>query len=524
MPLYKLNLREKYDRQSKEKIRMRRHKKLNGIMEEALSIRYHTEQMRSGDLDIKIDTDDFEYLKDLAENINQINSTFNTYINEITHILSHLSAGNMAVSFSEDVHYQGDFLPVKNALDKIRHSLNCSFEEIHKLSTEIDEMSNKVERGSTFLATNATEQAALISDLTSTIYGITDKTVHNAENAKTAAKTVETISKETEIGRSYMDQMLSSVDKVKSSIDDISHVIKLINGIAEQTKLLALNARVEAARAGENGRGFSVVASEISKLAQKSSDAVNQTTQLINNSIAAADASAAITKMTVESFIKINESIEAITGSCKEIAELSNIQAENLKETSAIITNISEAVQSNAAYAQENSAGAMDLSNISAHLKKVLQRFRLIGQKNVFVADKNSEEKLVREMTGELVAKLFNSTDTKAIDAILEDKIQNQSDVECLYVISGDGKQLSHTIMNPRIMVEQDESFKPALPGEDHSSKKYFRQAMRSKRELHTSSEYISKATGNLCKTISYAYQCADKENYVICIDLLCRF
>jgi len=503
---------------------MRRQKELKKISEEAFSIRYHTKQICSGNLDIRIDTDHFVFLKDLAEDINQINSTFNAYINEISHVLSHLSAGNMTVSFSKDINYQGDFLPIKNALHKIRHSLNCSFEEIHNLVMEIDAMSNQVENASSFLASNTTEQAALISDLTSTIYDITDKTVHNAENAMAAAKTVEAITNETEIGRNYMNHMQSSVDKVKSSIDDISHIIELINEIAEQTRLLALNATIEAARAGESGKGFSVVAGEISKLAQKSSEAVKQTTQLINNGVAAAEESKKITEKTVESFKNIQDSIGGVAGLCKEIAELSNIQAENLKETSAIITNISESVQSIAAYAQENSAGTMNLANISAHLKTVLQRFRLLGQENAPVPDKNTDEKFIGDLTNKLVTKLFHAITTHTIDTILEMEIQNYSDVECLYVINGEGRQLSHTIMNPRIMVEQDENFKPALPGEDYSSKKYFRQAMKNKQELYISSEYISKATGNLCRTISYAYQGADKEWYVICIDLLCRF
>jgi len=505
-------------------MKMLRPKKLEQILEEASSLRYHTEQMRNGNLDIEIATYHFLFLKDLAEDINQINRTFNTYIYEISDILSHLSAGNMTVAFAEDVLYQGDFLPLKNALTKIKHSLNSSFEEIHKLSLEIDTLSNQVENDSSFLATNTTEQAALLANLTSTIYDITDKTVHNAANANAAAQTVEAITNETEIGRSYMEHLLSSVAKVKSSIAAISQVIDLINGIAEQTKLLALNARIEAARAGENGLGFSVVAAEIGKLALQSSEAVKQTTQLINNSMAAADESAKITQKTVESFKNINAAIEGISGLCQEIAGLSNIQAESLKETSAIVTNISAAVQSNAAYAQKNSAGAMNLANISAQLKKVLQRFRLMGQKNVQITDKHLEQEFNRQLIDKLVAKLYPATTTQAIDTILETEIQNHGDVECLYVINGEGKQLSHTIMNPRIMVAQDENFKPALPGEDYSSKKYFRQAMKNKQKLYTSPEYISNATGNLCKTLSYAYPAVDNEYYVLCVDLLCRF
>lgn len=502
---------------------MRTRKKLETILEEANGIRMHTSQMLGGNLDIKIDTDQLVFLEELAEDINQITGTFSTYINEITHVLSHLSAGNMAVAFSSDVRYQGDFLPIKNALYKIRQSLNFSFEEIQKLSIEIDAMSTHVENASAFLATNTTEQAAFIADLTSTIYDITEKTVHNAANATEAAKTVEAIRAETEVGKSYMDEMLSSVDKAKTSIHEISQVIELINEIAEQTKLLSLNASIEAARAGEEGKGFSVVAGEIGKLAKKSSEAVGQTEQLINKGIAAANDSATITRKTVETFQTIHDSIEGVAGLCQQIAELSNTQAENLKETSTIITNISEAVQNNAAYAQENSAGAMSLSNISAQLKGVLQRFRLMGQERVRTTDQQAEEAFIRKLTSQLVERLSQVTTTHAIDAILEMEIQQHGDVECLYVINGEGKQLSHTIMNPKIMVEKDDNFTPSLPGEDYGSKKYFRRAMKNKNELYTSSEYISKATGNLCKTISYAYQAADDQYHVICIDLLCR-
>jgi len=72
--------------------------------------------------------------------------------------------------------------------------------------------------------------------------------------------------------------------------------------------------------------------------------------------------------------------------------------------------------------------------------------------------------------------------------------------------------------------VEQDENFKPAMPGDFYGNKKYFRKAMKTPNEWHTSVEYISTATGGLCKTLSFAYEGANLKTYVVCVDLICRF
>lgn len=103
---------------------------------EAGELREHTHQLVDGKLDLSIHAEDYLQLKELANDINQISTTFNGYINEIAHILSHLSAGNMAVGDDKTLHYHGDFVPIKNALHKIRHSLNHSFEEINELTHE----------------------------------------------------------------------------------------------------------------------------------------------------------------------------------------------------------------------------------------------------------------------------------------------------------------------------------------------------------------------------------------------------
>jgi methyl-accepting chemotaxis protein len=494
------------------------------MKEEAISIIENTHQLVNGNLDIKVTLEEYSLLRDLAEDVNQISSTFSAYINEIAHVLSHLSAGNMAVSFTKDIEYQGDFLPIKNALHKIRHSLNSSFEEINLLSYEVDKLCTQVETGATQIAKNASDQADLITDLTNTIYQITEQTSNNATNAKLAAKSVNNIQKEAMDGRTYMDQMLNSIQEVKSSSHDISHIVDIISGIAGQTKLLALNAAIEAARAGDAGLGFSVVAQEVGLLAEKSAEAVKKTSELINNSILTAESSAQVAEKTGESFVSIQTSIEGVTKLCTDIAEISEIQAQSLKSTSTIITDISEVVQNNAAYAQENNAGATKLVELSAQLKKVMTKFRLMNQSSNSVSESNGIKAVEEELLQHLFIRLHKAYERNEIDGILEEVIQKQKDFECLYVIDSKGVQLSHTIMNPDIMVEQDDNFKPAMPGDYHGEKKYFREAIKNRKECYTSQEYISTATGGLCKTISCSYEGIGNQIYVLCIDQISKF
>jgi methyl-accepting chemotaxis protein len=503
---------------------MRKQQELRKIAAEAADIIDSTHQLVNGNLDICVNHANYTILGELANDINQISVTFNGYINEIAHILSHLSAGDMAVAFTKEVNYQGDFIPIKNALHKIRHSLNSSFEEINQLTYEVDKLCYQVEDGASQIAKSATDQAGLINDLTGTIYQITEQTTNNAQNAILASKSVNDIQKEAEVGGKYMDQMLASIQKVQESSQDISGIITIISGLAEQTKLLALNAAIEAARAGDSGRGFSIVASEVRKLAEKSAEAVNQTTEMIGNSIKTADESVQIAYKTSESFQSINQSIENVTKLCTNIAKVSEIQAESLTNTSTIITDISGVVQNNAAYAEENCAVATSLAELSSNLKKVMTRFRLKSQSGKAVIYNNGIDKLDKGYLEKLFEQLKKADETDTVDRVLEEAIKDQKDFECLYVIDSTGNQISHTIMNPDILIEQDENFKPAMPGDNHGAKKYFRKAMKNQNEWYTSIEYISTATGGLCRTFSYAYQANDKQTYVVCIDLISKF
>ena len=498
-------------------------KKNDMIVQEVAGIIDSTHQLVKGNLDNCVDAKDYVLLKELAEDINQISQNFHGFIGEISHILSHLSAGNMTVGFSKEIQYQGDFLPIRNALHKIRHTLLSSFEEISSLSDQMDRLSSQVAAEASLIADNSTEQAQLISNLTDNVYQITGQTVTNASDANLASKRILAIQKEAQYGKDCMDQMLISIQKVKASSHDISHVIDIINGLASQTKLLALNASIEAARAGEAGAGFSVVANEVGILAQKSAEAVKQTTLLISNSITTAEITGEIAQKTADSLNVIQNSVNDVTKLCTGIADASDIQAEELKNTSRIITDITGVVQRNAAYAQKNSTVASDMSQVANRLRLLMKRYKL--EKTDVDTVQEIELSLFKDpRLSDLIHTLSNVAQREEMDRILEASIPGQNDYECLYVIDDEGYQVSHTIMNPEVLITEEDNFKAAEPGDYHGSKGYYRRAIKNPGEWHTSHEYISTATGGLCKTISYSYLGSDSKYMVLCIDVICRF
>jgi methyl-accepting chemotaxis protein len=497
-------------------------KKIRKITAEAEEIKNHIYQLINGDLEPLFRSDSYDFLGEVAYNLSLISETFSIYINEIAHVLTHLSAGNLAVPFKDDINYQGDFLPIKNALHKIKHSLNKSFEEIDILTQKADALSSQVEGGASLIAKNASDQAELINELTDTVHKITEQTSINALNAQAVSDNISTIRNETIAGSGYMTQMLVSIEKVKVSSKDIANVITIIKEIAEQTKLLALNASIEAARAGNTGNGFSVVAREVGNLAQRCSEAVKETTQLVESNISTSENSYNIVNRAAESFKKISSLINKVSGLGIDISDASKQQAEDLSNISSIIKGFSEAMQVNAAYAQENYSVTTNLTQISSQLKKVMSGYHLRNREQAGNYDQNIESGKVSNLKLSIVELLQKAIGIDEIDKILESVIMQYKELECLYVIDGKGYQLSHTVMNPGVQSEMVESFKPALPGDYHGTKKYFRQAVKVMNEWYISDEYISTATGGLCKTFSCSYKGNDNNTYVICFDLIC--
>ena len=255
--------------------------------------------------------------------------------------------------------------------------LNDLLGQIHMAGDQISSGSAQVADSGQTLANGATQQAAAIEEISSSMAELASQTRQNAENAGIAKKLGEEMQTAAGRGTGQMQSMVTAMHEINEAGSNISRIIKTIDEIAFQTNLLALNAAVEAARAGQHGKGFAVVAEEVRNLAARSAKAASETAELIEGSVKKAEAGVDIADRTADALKAIVGNITKANDIVSEIAASSNEQAEGIGQINQGLQQIDSVIQQNTATAEESAAAAEELSGQTAHLQSMLQQFRL---------------------------------------------------------------------------------------------------------------------------------------------------
>lgn len=348
----------------------------SGIANPVRDMSERIQRLSEGDLTSDISVID---RKDEIGTLNQ--SLINTvnflreYITEISAVLGKISNGELNVEIEKE--YIGDFVSIKDSMEKIAASLTDTMIEIKNSSDQVAIGSDQVSSGAQALSQGATEQASSIEQLSASIIEISDQVRSNAVNANNATSLVESVGKEIDRSNIHMQEMIRAISEISDKSAQIGRIIKTIDDIAFQTNILALNAAVEAARAGAAGKGFAVVADEVRNLAGKSAQAASETTELIESSISAVLNGTRIADETAESLSSVVTGASKITSLMQDISKASNEQANSIGQVTQGIEQISGVVQTNSATAEESAAASEELSAQAQLLNSLVSKFKM---------------------------------------------------------------------------------------------------------------------------------------------------
>ncbi|MCD1631392.1 methyl-accepting chemotaxis protein [Marinobacter shengliensis] len=314
----------------------------------------------SGDADLTRRLDD-----SASDEFGALAQSFNRFVENIQQVVREVKEG------SDDL--DENVTALRNTSSTSRSSVESQQSEIDMIATAINEMSAAAGE----IAQNAqqTAEAAENADQESresllTVTASRDAVQKLSNEVNAAAEVIDTLGKD---------------------VSSITTVLEVIQGIAEQTNLLALNAAIEAARAGEAGRGFAVVADEVRNLAQRTQSSTEEINNMIErlqkgagDAVEVMKASTAVSNVSMEkaqdameSLNRIAEAITAISQMTSQIATASEEQTSVTEELNASITRIADQGQEAAKAASENDVYSGHIETIGRTLNEKVTRFRV---------------------------------------------------------------------------------------------------------------------------------------------------
>ncbi len=348
----------------------------NKIADPLQSISEETARLATGDLNLKFSqSSSVKEVYDLSYALRTSVSELSRMIQEIDENVNELGKKNYTVYPS--MTFPGEFKSIEHSLGELITGVRETFTEINITSSQVETASEQFTVGSQLLADGSTEQAASVDQLNTTMLAMTDNMHDSVKIARTANNLGQSAAETMEQSTGEMGELMTAMTEIQESTAAVNNIIKTISDIASQTNILALNAAVEAARAGESGKGFAVVADEVRNLAQKSAEAVKNTTDLIVHCLEVVASGAELASHTNESFSTMRSDVLEVIELITHIASNLEEQNDSLENFAVGMDQISAVVQTNTATSEETASTSEQLNAQVKNLNALVGEFKL---------------------------------------------------------------------------------------------------------------------------------------------------